>query len=101
MTPAAGLCAGDLAHGVMEGQAEDLDMKVNGVAGQVAFGPAPVAVFDDETGIKPEPKNWQRIGKEYFLTKRKEMRKKSRNLFIFNDLNLLSLPGFEPGTKRL
>ncbi len=35
MTPTAGLCAGDLAHGVMEGQAEDLDMEVNGVAGQV------------------------------------------------------------------
>jgi len=51
MTPAAGLWAGDLAHGVVEGQAEDLDVEVNGVAGEVAFGPAPVAVFDDETGI--------------------------------------------------
>jgi len=38
MTPAAGLCACDLAHGVVEGQAEDLDVKVNGVAGQVATG---------------------------------------------------------------
>ena len=53
MTPAVVLDAGDLAHGIVEGQAEDLDMKVNGVAGQVAFGPAPVAVFDDETGIIP------------------------------------------------
>ena len=35
----------------MEGQAEDLDVEVDGVAGQVAFGPAPVAVFDDEAGI--------------------------------------------------
>jgi hypothetical protein len=35
----------------MEGQAKDLDEKVNGVASQVAFGPAPVAVFDDEAGI--------------------------------------------------
>ena len=43
--------AGDLAHGVVEGQTEDLDMEVNGVAGQIAFGPAPVAVFDDEAGI--------------------------------------------------
>ena len=42
--PAAGLfCAGDLAHGVVEGQAEDLDVEVNGVAGQISFGPAPVA----------------------------------------------------------
>ena len=35
----------------MEGQAQDLDKEVNGVAGQIAFGPAPVAVFDDEAGI--------------------------------------------------
>ncbi len=48
MTPAAGLCAGDLAHGVVERQAEDLDVEVNGVAGQIAFGPAPIAVFDFE-----------------------------------------------------
>jgi len=34
----------------VEGQAENLDMEVNGVAGQVAFGPAPVTVFDDEAG---------------------------------------------------
>jgi hypothetical protein len=46
MTPAVVLCAGDLAHGVVEGQAEDLDMEVNGVASEVAFGPAPVALFD-------------------------------------------------------
>jgi hypothetical protein len=31
MTPAAGLCGGDLAHGVVEGQAEDLDVEVNGI----------------------------------------------------------------------
>ena len=43
--------AGDLAHGVVEGQAEDLDEEVDGVAGQIAFRPAPVAVFDDEAGI--------------------------------------------------
>jgi hypothetical protein len=50
MTPASGLCSGDLAHGVVEGQAEDLDVEVNGVPGQISFRPAPVAVFDDETG---------------------------------------------------
>ena len=49
------LCAGDLAHGVMEGKAEHLDMEVDGVAGQIAFRPAPVAVFHDEAGI-----DWQR-----------------------------------------
>jgi len=36
---------------VVEGQAEHLDMEVNGIAGQIAFGPAPVGVFDDEAGI--------------------------------------------------
>ena len=45
------LCAGDLAHGLVEGQAEHLDMEVNGVAGEVAFRPALVTVFDDEAGI--------------------------------------------------
>ena len=32
----------DLAHGVVEGQPEDLDVEVNGVASQIAFWPAPV-----------------------------------------------------------
>ena len=52
MMPVAGLlCAGDVTHGVVEGQSQDLDMEVNGVAGEVALRPAPVAVFDDEAGI--------------------------------------------------
>jgi hypothetical protein len=33
-----------VAHGVVEGQAEDLDMEVNGVTGQIALRPVPVAV---------------------------------------------------------
>ncbi|HKI69321.1 MAG TPA: hypothetical protein VKA67_07020 [Verrucomicrobiae bacterium] len=32
-------------------RAENLDMEVDGVAGQVSLRPAPVAVLDDETGI--------------------------------------------------
>jgi len=32
------LSVGDLAHGVVKGQAKDLDEEVNGVAGQVALG---------------------------------------------------------------
>jgi hypothetical protein len=57
MTPAAGFSdvlgpgAGDLAHGVVEGQTEDLNAEVNGVAGEVALGPAPIAVLDDEARI--------------------------------------------------
>jgi len=51
MTPAVVLRSGDLAHGVVEGQAEDLDVEVNGVARQISFGPAPVGVFDEEAGI--------------------------------------------------
>ena len=35
----------------MEGEAEDLDEKINGIAGHVAFRPAPVGVLYDETGI--------------------------------------------------
>ena len=49
-TPAVVLCAGDLAHGIMEREAEHQDVEVNGVAGQIAFRPAPVTVFDDEAG---------------------------------------------------
>lgn len=40
----------DCLHGVVEGQPEDLHEEVDGVAGSVAFGPTPVAVFHDETG---------------------------------------------------
>ena len=54
--PAAVLRAGDLAHGVVEGQAEDLDTEVNGVAGEVALRPAPIGVLDDETGIGGQSK---------------------------------------------
>jgi hypothetical protein len=45
------LCAGDLAHGIVEGQAEDLDVEVDSVAGQITFGPAPIGVLDDQAGI--------------------------------------------------
>ena len=55
MTPVTKLAfrssAGDLAHGVVEAHPEDLREEVDGVAGLVAFGPAPVAVFDDESGM--------------------------------------------------
>ena len=56
MTLAVVLCASDLAHGIVERQAEDLDVEVNGVAGEVAFRLTPVAVFDDETGIGAQKK---------------------------------------------
>ena len=54
-TPAMGavcfsdLGSRDLAHGVVEGQAEDLGTEVDGVAGQIALGPTPTGVFDDQT----------------------------------------------------
>ena len=67
MTPAAGLCAGDLAHGVVERQAEDLDVEVNGVAGEIPFRPAPVAVFDDETGIGGQNKIARLVGDKFQL----------------------------------
>ena len=55
----------DLAHGVVEGQAEDLDMEVNGVAGEVAFGPAPVGVLDDEAGIGGQDEIARLAGDEF------------------------------------
>lgn len=39
---------GDVAHGLVEGQAQDLDEEVDGVAGQVALWPAPVILLEDE-----------------------------------------------------
>jgi hypothetical protein len=57
MTPAAGLGAGDLTHGVLEGQTKNLDVEVDGIAGEIAIRPAPVAVFDNETGISSQNKN--------------------------------------------
>jgi len=44
-----GLGSSNLAHGVVEGQAEHLDIEVDCVAGPVSLGPAPIGVFDDET----------------------------------------------------
>jgi len=39
-----------VAHGLGKGQTQDLDEEVDGVAGPVAFGPAPIAVFGDQAG---------------------------------------------------
>jgi hypothetical protein len=62
-TPAMGTVVGfarlgsrDLAHGVVEGQTEDLGTEVDGVAGQIALGPTPIGVFDDQTGIGGQAK---------------------------------------------
>ncbi len=49
MDPAGVLRAADEAHGVVEGETEDLGVEVDGVAGEVALGPAPEGVFYDET----------------------------------------------------
>jgi hypothetical protein len=40
-----------LVHGDVKGQAENVNVEVNGVAGQIALGSAPVAVFGDVAGI--------------------------------------------------
>ena len=40
-----------MAHRIVKRQPEHAHEEVNGVAGEVALGPAPVAVFDDEAGI--------------------------------------------------
>ena len=49
--PVARSGAGDVAHGVVEGHTQDLDVKINGIAGEVALGPAPVTVLEDEAGM--------------------------------------------------
>ena len=64
MPPAVVLCAGDLAHGIVEGQAEHLNMEVNGVPSQITFEPAPVTVFDDEAGIGGQNKIARLAGDE-------------------------------------
>jgi hypothetical protein len=40
----------------VEGQAKDLDVEVNGVASQIAFGPAPITVFYDQSRIGGQDK---------------------------------------------
>ena len=42
------LRVGDLAHGVVEGEAGDAHEEVDGVADLVTFGPAAVAVLANE-----------------------------------------------------
>jgi hypothetical protein len=43
--------AGNLAHGLVEGQAEHPHKEINGVAFQISLRPAPVAVFDEQTWV--------------------------------------------------
>ena len=50
MTVSELLYSRDAAHGVVKGEAEDLDVEVDGISSQIAFGPAPITVFDDESG---------------------------------------------------
>jgi len=56
--------SGDLAHGVVEGPAEDPAEKVNGVAGEVALGPVPVGVFDDQKRISGQKRIAGGLGDE-------------------------------------
>ncbi len=64
------LLAADLAHGVVKGQAEHAHEEVNGVAGEIAFGPAPVTVFDDQAGISGQGKvarlAWEELHPVFF-----------------------------------
>ena len=40
-----------MVHGVVKREAEDLDEKVDRVAGQLALGPAPIAVFNEQSFV--------------------------------------------------
>ena len=44
-----GLGTRDFLHGVVEREAKDLDEEVDGIAGKLPLGPAPVGLFDEET----------------------------------------------------
>jgi len=44
-----GLGPGDLVHGVVEAQPQDVHAKVDGIAGEVALRPPPIGVFDQES----------------------------------------------------
>jgi hypothetical protein len=39
----------DGLHGLMERKPQNLNMEVNGIAREIAYWPAPVTVFEDET----------------------------------------------------
>ena len=43
--------AGDLLHGIVEGETEHAHAEVDGIARKLTIRPAPIGVFDDETGI--------------------------------------------------
>ena len=73
------LRAGDLAHGIVERQAEELDMEVDGVASQIALWPAPVTVFDDDT--IPHPTSPSEINRSQFAGERaRYWRQRAREL---------------------
>ena len=44
------LRSGDLAHRAVEVHSQNLNKEVDGIASQVALGPAPIAFLDDEAG---------------------------------------------------
>ncbi len=70
------LRAGDAAHGVMEGEALDLDEEVDGVAGHVAIRPAPVVLLEGESGmgVQEEVARLAREGMESELFKQRRQR---------------------------
>jgi hypothetical protein len=44
----------NLAHGIVEGKAKDLDKEVDGVSALVLLGPPPIGVFDDQPLVAGE-----------------------------------------------
>jgi hypothetical protein len=44
----------DLAHSLIEGEAENLDKQVDGVACQSALWPTPIAVFDEQALVSDQ-----------------------------------------------
>src|SRR2546430_7502310 len=84
--------AGDLAHGIVKAQAQDLDEELDGVAGQFALGPAPVAVFEEQAREGRSEEHTSELQSQSNLVCRLLLEKKKKR----SHLPLLS-PSFLPG----
>ena len=83
----------------MERQAEDPDAEVNGIAGQMSFRPAPIAVFDDEPGISGQDEIARVLGEELKFALLEQRRQRCHT--GGPDLPARPACGFKRGVGRL
>lgn len=74
-----------MGHGVVEGEAEDLDEEVDRVTGFVLGGPAPIVLFDDEAWIGRKDKiaglAWKKLKSEVDQQGRERLEPSGADLF--------------------